>query len=118
MVVPNGTKIDEEINFPYVMCANCGKWFKVFMKGKNKQYSSVTLRENIILGNINKYQNYVYEENKKLKECVEFYASEDNWDDCWIDGCPGSEDYFTSIKNDMGSRVGGFCARETLKEIK
>lgn len=57
-------------------------------------------------------------QNKLLKECVQFYADQDNWDDCWIDGCLGSEDYFTSIKDDMGSRVGGDNARECLKKLK
>lgn len=56
-------------------------------------------------------------QNKIMRETLEFYANEDNWEDCWIDGCLGSEDYFTSIKDDMGSRVGGYRARQALKEV-
>lgn len=50
------------------------------------------------------------------REVVDFYANEENWEDCWIDGCAGSEDYFTSIKSDMGSRVGGHRARARQKD--
>lgn len=55
-------------------------------------------------------------ELKKERECVDFYANEENWEDCWIDGCAGSEDYFTSIKDDMDSRVGGYRANQRQKE--
>lgn len=49
---------------------------------------------------------------KEANEVIGFYANEDNWHDCWIDGCAGSEDFFTNIFGDMGGRVGGFRARE------
>jgi len=58
------------------------------------------------------------EENKELMKAVEFYGDDSNWEDCWIDGCMGSEDYFTSIKDDMGARVGGYRAREAKRKIQ
>ena len=76
--------------------------------------------------NNDEYIDHLEEVIKGLVEGLEFYSNEDNWEDCWVDGCPGKEDYYTtvtgkdlrSIKDDMGSRVGGWYSRETLSKYK
>lgn len=55
---------------------------------------------------------------KETLEVIRFYGDDNSWEDCWIDGCAGSENYFTSIKNDMGGRCGGYKAREFLAKLK
>lgn len=56
------------------------------------------------------------DENKKLRECVEFYADKDNWFGEYVCGplaCTNEEIEGDSIAN----YTGGKLARQTLKEI-
>ena len=39
----------------------------------------------------NEYAIKLSKQNKKLKECVEFYADTDNWRDSWVEGDRGKK---------------------------
>ena len=107
-------------------------WYKSYWKEYPDEENSSTYRHQLNAFNCvkalahNKIRS-LQSDNKKLKDALMFYADHENWEDCWVDGCPAKEDYFTaikdsdcklpSIKDDMGSRVGGYRARQTLKAL-
>ena len=71
--------------------------------------------------------NKLKAENEKLRECVEFYAAEDNWekyhDKSYSDCCIVNKDWSDNYSGNNGLKdifapKGGKLARQTLKELE